>query len=191
MDKNLHFTLFFSHFYPFLFIPFFDLHSSPFLFIPLFLVWDPKTNQNEHFCAIFSTKSLPFRIPNLGSKSWFIRECSKCAVFKWTVVSTIPLHSSTDQSKGPLSIFVDLTYLIPIERFLLRKSGTLRWHMDKNLHFTVFFSHFYPFLFIPFFDLHSSPFLFIPLFLVWDPKLAKMNTFKCNLLHKKRSIPNS
>ena len=61
---------------------------------------------------------------------------------------------------------------------------------------TPAFYRVFAFLSIPlqffFFDLHSSPFLFIPLFLFWDPKLAKMNTFNCNLLHKKLpfQIPN-
>ena len=75
--------------------------------------------------------------------------------------------------------------------FFVRKSGTVRWHMEK---IPAFYLAVFAFLSIP---LHSRFLFLMPFysasFLCFPSgiqKLAKMNTFKCNLLHKKPSIPN-
>ena len=67
---------------------------------------------------------------------------------------------------------------ISIDFFLGRKSGTLRWHMEKN---TCIFLFFFAFLSIP---LHSRCFVsysflfgFIPLFPFRDPKTSQNECF--------------
>ena len=64
--------------------------------------------------------------------------------------------------------------------------------MEKNLQHSLFFLlRFYPFLFIPLFWflilVFSASFLCFPSGI---QKLAKINTFKCNLLHEKPSLSN-
>ena len=114
--------------------------------------------------------------------------------FKWTVVYTISLHSSTEQNKGLLFSLLDLTNLSPIYRkFFVRNSGTLRWHMEKTTaFFLVFFCISIHSSSFPFVVSYSLLFRLIALFPFRDPKtIAKRNTFKCNRLHKKPSLSNS
>ena len=132
-----------------------------FRLIALFPFQDPKTiaKRNTFKCNLLHKKpslsNSQFWIPSRGSPN------SKRTLFRWTVVYTISLHSSTEQNnEAPFFFAGDRTNLTPIESFFVRKSGTLRWHMEKTPAFFLVFLHFYPFLFIPVF---CFLFLVIPL----------------------------
>ena len=152
MEKTPGFFLVFCisiHSSPF---PFFVSYSLLFRLIALFPFRDPKTiaKRNTFKCNRLRKKpSLSnslFWVPSRDSPN------SKWTVFRWTVVYTISLHSSTEQNKGLLFSLLEIApiWLLYIESFFVRKFGTLRWHMEKTpAFFLVFFLHFYPFLFIP------------------------------------------
>ena len=160
--------------------PFFVSYSLLLRLIALFPFWDPKTiaKRNTFKCNF----SLPFQIPNLGSTSWWVpsRDSPNS---KWTVLSgqlfiQFRFTPRLNKVRGSFFLCWRSHQSDSYGKVFVRKSGTLRWHMEKApSFFLVFFAfvsisaHFF------FFDLPSSPFLFILLFLFCDPKLAKMNTF--------------
>ena len=112
--------------------------------------------------------------------------------FKWTVVYTISLHSSNEKSFWAPFFLAGSHQSDSYRKLFVRKSGTLRWHMEKTPGFFLVFCisiHSSPF---PFFVSYSLLFRLIALFPFRDPKtIAKRNTFKCNRLRKKPSLSNS
>ena len=169
------FPCFFLHFYPFLFIPVFR-----FLFLVIALdcsVSFPGSknySQKERFSVqSFAQKAFPFKFPIVNSKSWFSK--SKWTVFRWTVVYTISLHSSTEQNNEAPFFFAGS------HQFFVRKSGTLRWHMEKTPAFFLVFCISIHSSSFPFFVSYSLLFRLIALFPFPYPKtIAKRNTFKRN-----------
>ena len=162
MEKSPACFFVFLHLYPFLFIPVFSYLFLVLLFIPL-------------FPFKFSIWVLPSRDPpkmfNMNS-------------FRWTVVYTIALHSSTDQSRGLLFLcWISRIWLL--RKSFVRKSGTLRWHMEKHLHVSLFFCisiHSSSFLL---FDSYSFFLLFIPLFPFRDPISSQTGHFWVDLFAQK------
>ena len=159
----------FLHLYPFLFIPVFSYLFLVLLFIPLF----------------------PFKFPIWVLPSRDPPKMFNMNSFRWTVVYTIALHSSTDQKVVGLLFLCWISRIWLLRKSFVRKSGTLRWHMEKHLHVSLFFA----FLSIP---LHSCCLILIPFFsssFLCFPsgiqKLAKLDTFEWIFLHKKPSLSNS
>ena len=151
MEKTPGFFLVFCisiHSSPF---PFFLSYSLLFRLIALFPFRDPKTiaKRNTFKCNRLRKK------PSLSNSLFWVPSCdspnSKWTVFRWTVVYTISLHSSTEQNKGLLFSLLDLTNLSPIYRkFFCQKIWNTKMAYGKNTCiFPCFFLHFYPFLFIP------------------------------------------
>ena len=148
------------HSYLFLF---FDIYYFFLLFIPLLSFRCPKTSQTEHFWVdFFAQKTFPFKFP-IWVPSRDPPKMFKMNNFKWTIVYTIALHASTDQSKGLLFCLLDLTNLTPWKVFCQKIWNTKMAYGKNTCKFLLFFLHFYPFLFIPVFwyllifsPLHSS-----------------------------------
>ena len=144
----------FLHFYPFLLIPVFWYLFPVLLFIPLFPFRDPITSQTEHFWVdFFAQKTSPFKFP-IGVPSRDPPKMFKMNSFKWKVVYTIALHSSTDQSKNSFFIcWISRIWLL--RKFFCQKIWNTKMAYGKTPVCFFDFLHFYPLLFIPVFDFYS------------------------------------
>ena len=179
------------HSFPFLFIPVFDFYSFFLLFISFFPFRDPKTIQTEHFWVdFFAQKTFPFKFP-IWVPSRDPPKMFKMNNFKWTIVYTIALHASTDQSKGLLFCLLDLTNLTPWKVFCQKIWNTKMAYGKKHLQVSFVF---FAFLSVPlhscfliFTNFFSSSFLCFPSGI---QKVAKLNTFEWIFLHKKHSLSN-
>ena len=169
-------------FFAFLSIP---LHSRLLLFrlIALFPFRDPKTiaKRNTFKCNRLHKK------PSLSNSQFWIPSRDS-PISKWTVLSGqlfIQFRFTPRLNKIRGSFFlcwISPIWVLYIESFFVRKSGTLRWHMEKTTaFFLVFFCISIHSSSFPFFVSYSLLFRLIALFPFRDPKtIAKRNTFKRN-----------
>ena len=148
MEKHLHVSLFFCisiHSSSFLL---FDFYSFFLLFIPLFPFRDPKTSQTGHFWVDFFAQKPSLSNSQFGFQVVILQKCSK-----WTVLSGqlfIQLLFIPPLTKVGGSFFLCwISRIWLLRKFSVRKSGTLRWHMEKHLHVSLFFG----------ISIHSSSFL--------------------------------
>ena len=177
--KHLHVSLFFA----FLSIP---IYSCFLIFANVFSFWFLCFPSDVQKLAKLNTFqwNLWHKKPSLSNSQLGLQVVILQKWSKWTILSG--------------QLFIQLLFIPPLtkvrgfsclcwtsptwllRRFLVRKSGTLRWHMDKTPACFLASLHFYRFLSV---SLHScfwylSLFLlFIPLFSFRDPKTSQTGHF--------------